>query len=471
MAEKFKTISANRAEPLKRAILGTLRVCSQDKDKNYRVRLELLNEQPNRNNWKFIAIREHINEFGNIPLLYATIGREKIGDGHNFDIVIGKNGRKRASYLSATSEKPWGWIPDMIAGRANAHIENIAGVEWVVADGYLPYQYNPEMIEELERHNGQMPISIEALVQENHMEGDIEVETKYSVVGVTILGIDVTPAVAGAKVRKLSFDDSTLEELKLRVASLANEGINTEPQTQNQKPNKGDVKAMKKILNLDDLKDKFAGYTVLAAKGLSVALLSDKGRACSYTFQEGESTVLPERIEKTTVNCSFGEGDDAIPVSEEVLIGTLQSKLNAAQTALEELTAEKAKEVQELTAKLNKMQEAEDKRRKDAVRAAISSELKKNQECFAADIANNLCDDMLTDECVNKYAGMTDSEGCFNGDVMAARDVASRCMNKVRDAAEIRKNSQKKQSVWGLPKDGERPADASDIELLVNEYK
>ena len=72
-----------------------------------------------------------------------------------------------------------------------------------------------------------------------------------------------------------------------------------------------------KILNLDDIRDKFEGYTVLGCNGLSVALLSDEGRTFTYTFQENEDTVVPSRIEAVAVNSVFGEGDGAVTVSAE----------------------------------------------------------------------------------------------------------------------------------------------------------
>lgn len=183
-----------------------------------------------------------------------------------------------------------------------------------------------------------------------------------------------------------------------------------------------------KILNLDDIRDKFEGYTVLGCNGLSVALLSDEGRTFTYTFQENEDTVVPSRIEAVAVNSVFGEGDGAVTVSAEQLIGTEKSQLNAAKAALEKEVQKNA----ELTAKLNKMEEQETARRKEAVKAAIKSRLADNKRDCGYDLPDTLCDSLMTDECIGKYAGMVDEHGAFCGEKQAMCDVDALCMDEIR---------------------------------------
>ena len=65
---------------------GQLRVCSSDDKKNYKVKLMLLNERVNRNNWQYTRVAEHAREAENIPLLYSVIDG-KIGNSHDFTIV------------------------------------------------------------------------------------------------------------------------------------------------------------------------------------------------------------------------------------------------------------------------------------------------------------------------------------------------------------------------------------------------
>ena len=431
---------------------GQLRVCSSDDKKNYKVKLMLLNEKVNRNNWQYTRVAEHAREAEDIPLLYSVVGN-KIGNSHDFEVVTDEKGNQYASFIGAESEHPYGWLPSVVDGHPNARMETIDGVEWLTATAYLPSFYNTEMIKELEKNGGQMPISIETLVSKFHMDGDVEVEDEYSIVGVTILGVTTTPAVAGANIRKLALKEGQLKELKLRVASLVSADSNNEPQTQ-QNSKKGVGKSMK-ILNLDDIRDKFEGYTVLGCNGLSVALLSDEGRTFKYTFQENEDTVVPSRIEAVAVNSVFGEGDGAVTVSAEQLIGTGKSQLNAAKAALEKEVQKNA----ELTAKLNKMEEQETARRKEAVKAAIKSRLADNKRDCGYDLPDTLCDSLTTDECIGKYAGMVDEHGAFCGEKQAMCDVDALCMDEIRkeNKAKAKNNGFK----WSNIRDGADESGAS----------
>lgn len=431
---------------------GQLRVCSSDDKKNYKVKLMLLNEKVNRNNWQYTRVAEHAREAEDIPLLYSVVGN-KIGNSHDFEVVTDEKGNQYASFIGAESEHPYGWLPSVVDGHPNARMETIDGVEWLTATAYLPSFYNTEMIKELEKNGGQMPISIETLVSKFHMDGDVEVEDEYSIVGVTILGVTTTPAVAGANIRKLALKEGQLKELKLRVASLVSADSNNEPQTQ-QNSKKGVGKSMK-ILNLDDIRDKFEGYTVLGCNGLSVALLSDEGRTFKYTFQENEDTVVPSRIEAVAVNSVFGEGDGAVTISAEQLIGTGKSQLNAAKAALEKEVQKNA----ELTAKLNKMEEQETARRKEAVKAAIKSRLADNKHDCGYDLPDTLCDSLMTDECIGKYAGMVDEHGAFCGEKQAMCDVDALCMDEIRkeNKAKAKNNGFK----WSNIRDGADESGAS----------
>lgn len=458
---QFKIVSNDNSTH--RIFSGQLRVCATDNKKNYKVKLMLLNEKVNENKWLYTRVAEHTHEVHDIPLLYSVING-KVGNSHDFEIVTDEMGNKYASFIGAESEHPYGWLPSIIDGKPNGGMEVVDGVEWLTANAYLPSFYNVEMIKELERNSGQMPISIETLVSKFHMEGDVEVEDEYSIVGVTILGITTKPAVKNANIRKLSVGGDELKKLKLRVASLSDE-FNIEPQTQNkQNSKKGETRTMAKVRKVDDLRSMFPNHTVLGVNGQSVALLNEKGRCCSYTFQENENTVVPERIEEIAVNSVFGEGDNAINISAEELVGAVQAQLNSTKTALDKATAENA----ELTAKINEMTEAERKRRKKVVEKAIKSRLDENKKDCGNDIDEHLCDDMLTDDCIGKYAEM-EKDGEFCGDTAAQTEVDARCMRKLKEASKARKNSEKiSYAFLDNLNGGEEPQ--NDVDALLNEY-
>lgn len=445
---KLKTVQAGQTG--RRIFHGELRVCAVDNKKNYTVELMLLNELVNENNWQYTDIESHKTEVENIPILYSVING-KVGNSHDFEIVTADDGKQYASFIGAESEHPYGWIPQLINGKPNAQIKRINNIDWLVAQGYLPRFYNTEMINELEKNGGKMPISIETLVEEYHMVGNVEVEDKYSIVGVTILGVATKPAVKGANIKKNAVNKQSLEELKLRVASLANANSNTEPQTQNN-TNKNKENTMK-VKNLEDLKPAFKalGYSALKVQGQTVALLSDTGRFCMYTYRDNEDTIVPERINEVPVTSTFGEGDETISLSGQEFVGETIAKLNATEAALKNKTTQYTTDTEALNAKLNKLIEAETQRRKNAIQQAVKAHFEKNKKHCSFEVDEHMCDDLLTDEIVNKYAEMVDVNGEFIGDKEIKKDVDSRFMEKMREEDEkkqIRKNAQSKTFLW-----------------------
>lgn len=457
---KFRTITTDSSTH--RIFDGQLRVCASDNKKNYKVKLMLLNEKVNRNKWRYTRISEHTDEAQDIPLLYSVING-KVGNSHDFDVVTDEKGNKYASFIGAESEHPYGWLPSIVDGEKNARMENIDGVDWLTATAYLPSHYNVEMIKELERNGNQMPISIETLVSKNHYEGDVEVEDEYSIIGVTILGITTTPAVANANIRKLSANGQAFQELKMRCASLADEFNMSRNSTKNQNSKKGVTRTMAKVRKIDDLHSLFPNHTVLGVNGQSVALLNEKGRCCSYTFQENENTVVPERIEEIAVNSVFGEGENAINISAEELVGSVQAQLNSTKTALDKATEENGK----LQAKINAMTEAEYLRRKKVVERAIRETFDDNRRQYGGDIDANFVDDLLTDECLSNYARMEDKDG-FCGENAARTEVDARCMRKLREVNKARQNTAKPKYAWELGGEGYEDKPESGINTAID---
>lgn len=415
---------------------GRLKLLSEKKGWLQKVEVWLLSEGVNRNNWDYQNLDEHRHLFAMTPILCAYVG-DKIGDGHNFEMRYDpKTGTEVPDFRDASAER----IVGLFEKESDVRIVYKDGKKWAVGTGTIFSWYNRQLVDKLKEVK-ELSVSIETLIDEMHMNGDVEVYTKYQILGTTILNEAVTPAVVGANIKALQEKGvGGIQELTMRVASYYEHlgtpkgSCNTnEPQTQKQKSSKGEKRTMK-VMNLEDLKDKFQGYTVLAAKGQSVALMANNGRTFTYTFPEDIDTVIPEKIEEVVVNSVFGEGENAVEVPAEKFVGVLQAKLNAAESALKEKTEESAQQIADLIAKLNKMVEAESKRRKEAVKAAINAQMEENRKNAGVEIAENLCIDLLTDEAVAKYAGMEDGEGCFCGDKAACMEVDARCMEAVRKA-------------------------------------
>lgn len=414
-----------------KSFIGDMRYMSQN-GYDVKVRLQLLNGKVNRNNWVFENITEHLSQFNGVAILISYKNGE-LGAGHEMD--FGKDGNP--SFKSATAERIVGYIPE----TADVHIENIDGVDWVVTnDAVIFGWYAPELSERLkgtgtltesEKQERSMRVSIETLIDDKYarIENGTEYYAKWKVLGVTILNDNVTEAVAGANIRALSeIGIAELREItNIRVAQAIQESA--------KQKNEKEKKQKMKNLNLQDLTGKFNGFTPIAVNGLSVALLSDNNRVALYKFNENEETVIPERIEMLNVNCPFGEGDEAVNVTADTLLGIVSAKCNSLQTALDSTTAENAA----LKEKVNALETAELNRRKEEVKEKINSRVAEIKENCS--VAINECADLLTDEKLTAFANMVEN-GKFVGAERACEMVDSRNMSKILATEKSKKREQ-----------------------------
>lgn len=438
---------------------GEIKFLSADNSLTTKVELLLLNDKKNRNNWIYKNLSEHSHLFARTPIL-ISYKNGQLGAGHEMDEVRDIYGEKRQSFMSAAAERMVGVLGD----ETEIRLENIDGTEWIIGRGIIYNFYAPELVDRLKRtgtfmgvrkdgniSDGSMSISIETLIKEYYKEGDTEIYTKYQILGTTILGDNVSPAVENANIRALCAlgVDGLREATQLRVASANEQMQKTNPQN---KTKKG-VTKMK--FNLEDLRGKFDKHTVLGVQGCNVALLSETGRIDTYSFNEGEESVLPERI-NTNANCKIevGEGDEVIALSAEQLLGTVMSKYNAEKQANESL----AKENATLKGKIDEMQKAEVIRRKNEIKEAIKAHLAEIKADLA-DVEVDNCDDLLADEKLDEYAKLE------NGKEAACKEVDSRAMKAVLTAKKAM-NTQKKVFAWDLGA-GEGETQKSGIEAAI----
>lgn len=207
-----------------KTVQGQLRVLATENPKLYDVEIWALNSEVNRNGWKYINLAQHLDEFLDIPLLTAYVGGGMvIGDGHNYNLKRDpETGEEYASFTAPDAERIVGWVPK---DRSNVRLEMQDGIEWVVLKGSLWAWYAKELVDQIARQ-GRMEVSIETLILKEHQEEGVDVEEEYLVLGVTILGNGVTPAVAGAKIQtlaELSELRSNMAEQILKAASFIGE--------------------------------------------------------------------------------------------------------------------------------------------------------------------------------------------------------------------------------------------------------
>ena len=411
---------------LHRVEFGRLKVLEAVNRKLYRVEIWALNDRVNRNGWKYINLESHLPEFQNIPILTAYLRDGKvIGDGHNFDMRIDpKTGEQYASFTGADSERIVGWIPK----DANIRIEPEGDTKWVVVTGYLWTWYSRELVEKIAGQGGGMEVSIETLVTKEHRENSYDVEEEYVVLGVTVLGDGVSPAVAGASIKSLAELRSSMKDEILKAASYIGE---KEPETQ--KPT--NPKERKKITMIPTMRQlaeagkAFEGYTCvgLSEDGMRVALLSADHAPFFYAFSETDKgNVIPERIKAASAIVSFKADEMETEASLDTVMAPALNSLKTAEERVKALEAEK----QSLTEKLEGMEKREKARRlqaaKDAAKAALDKFNANRDEDrkFNCDILDGLNSRIDAGE----FTDCEDKECNWVGDKMVANEVAVLCM-------------------------------------------
>lgn len=428
---KFKTVSAGGKMV---SATGTLRILSEVDGWKQKVELWLLNSKVNRNNWKYINLEQHKDLFAETPILVAYVG-DRIGDGHNFEEVREADGSVTASFMASTAERIVGYFKS----SADIRIEEKDGQKWIVGVGYIWKWYAQELVKKLKKQGLEgMSVSIETLIDEMYTEGTTEVFTRYQVLGTTVLGDGVSPAVENANIRALSvIGRKEVREMTLRVASENEKSHKKNPQN---KKRKGETTTMK----LKDLQPKFNGFTVIAVDGERVALLSDKGVPhLSTAKKDGDDYIIGTKDE-VKANATFSDGENSMELSVEAIADPYIARCNELEMQLAKANAANTAKDEIIT----KMQNTEKARRKNAVKDAIKNRLNQINANSEDQIEEDACNALLTDERVEEYSCMEDKDGNFCGDVAACKDVDSICMNKRIEKNKIKANASKARFAW-----------------------
>lgn len=420
-----------RQESEYRSALGNMRVLAQENEYLYKVELWLLNGKKNRNGWIYKNLRDHIKQFVDTPILVAYINKgNKIGDGHNFTMKRGRDGKEYASFTDETAERIVGWFSD----SDNIRIENKDGTEWIVATGRLWSWYAAELTEMLTRRGNEgMDVSIETLIEEMHLEDDAEVFTKYTVLGTTILGIGVTPAVAGAKIRALSMKEE-MEKLKLRVASYQEKISDTTRRSGN--------RMNKAIAN--SLQARFEGYRVIAASddGLNVCLLSEGGVPCTYSFcSKDETTIATERIKPVMANTIFPFENEEISVDAMDLLCTVNALKSASDAELEKTKIALQETQKNLESAKNRETAWHVNAAKETIKSTFNAFNEDQPEGEKIDVA--LCNELVKRAEDGEYNECLNKNGEWAGCEVAKSDMLAKCAEAVREINRSRVNAAK----------------------------
>ena len=434
---------------LHRVEVGRLKVLEAVNRKLYRVEIWALNDRVNRNGWKYINLASHLSEFQDIPILTAYLrdGRV-IGDGHNFDMRIDpKTGEQYASFTGADSERIVGWIPK----DANIRIEPEGDTKWVVVTGYLWTWYSRELVEKIAGQGGGMEVSIETLVTKEHREDGYDVEEEYVVLGVTVLGDGVSPAVAGASIKSLAELRSSMKDEILKAASYVGE---KEPETQKttKKPKeRTKITMIPTMRQLQEAGKAFEGYTCvgLSEDGMRVALLSAENAPFFYAFSETDKgNVIPERIKAASALVTFKADEQETEASLDAVMAPALNSLKTAEERVKDLEAEN----KTLTEKLEAMEKREKARRlqaaKDAAKNALAA-FNADRECERQVCEDALCELNERIEC-GEFSECVDKECNWNGDQAVAKEVYAICALEQMKQSKADKAKEKHYHTWNM---------------------
>lgn len=387
---------------------GKLKVLAKEDEFLYRVEVWLLNSEVNRNNWQYLNLDEHRKLFVDTPILVAYAG-SKVGDGHNFRMKRDENGDAYASFTDANAERIVGWFKN----DDDIRIEEKDGVRWIVGDGTIWSYYARELADLLTEQGAEgMDVSIETLVDNIRVENGVEVFEDYQILGTTILGKGVSPAVAGAHIRALSLEDD-LKDFKLRVASYMETAKETTKGTKRMAFNK---------VQLEELGKKFNGYKIVGTSedGKHIALMSETDNCFyGYTF-EGEEEVNAENIKPVSLNAEAAFGEDEKVALDVIGVYVDEIKNLTARATDAETRADAAE------AECKALKEKETKRRNKAVVAAINALMTAyNAEAEEA-MDEKECADIVEDAENGAFAECENADGEFCGEEKACSLVKAR---------------------------------------------
>lgn len=388
---------------------GKLKVLSKEDEFLYKVEVWLLNSEVNRNNWQYLNLDEHRKLFVDTPILVAYAGN-KVGDGHNFRMKRDENGEAYASFTDANAERIVGWFKN----DEDIRIEEKDGVRWIVGNGTIWSYYARELADLLTEQGAEgMDVSIETLVDNIRVENGVEVFENYQILGTTILGQGVNPAVAGAHIRALSLEDD-LKDFKLRVASYM--------ETAQETIQKGKKRMAFNKVQLDELGQKFNGFKIVGASedGKHIALMSETDNCFyGYTFN-GEDEINAENIKPVSLNAEADFGED-----EKVLVDVIGVYVDEIKN-LNTRIADAETRANAAEAECKALKERETKRRNkaavDAINALVAAYNAEAEEAMD----EKECADIVASAENGEFSDCNNADGEFCGDEKACALVKAR---------------------------------------------
>lgn len=456
---------------------GELKVLERLNDYEFAVSLRIMRSGLNRNRWDYQNVDKYYLSFAGQPILCA-FPNGRVGLGHEMEEKTDEQGETYYSFVGADSEK--------IVGTISENEEDISLVEedgetWVVAKGRLFAFYAKELVDYIVE-KGSMEVSAETEVYESHMDGDIEVFTKWAALGVTCLGAGVAPAIPGARIQEFAALSEEFKEVCLKAAAYkadkvqeeekVNEPEATEPINKPHYLNNNAKESVKMTKfnkkQVAELASKFEGYTVLAAgsdeNGIHVCLMSDDGTTATYTMDSLEDTVAPEKIVKVNAQIAFTGSDWEIAVDAYEIVEDLVVKSVKVNADLDKAQAD----LKEANDKIEQMVKNEMNRRVSAAKETAADTLAKFNANRVSPVADSVLDSIMASIDNGEFSKFENENGEWIGAEEVKTKVLASCAADVmeKDAAEA--NAHKKQFVWEGIK-GNSSFDRGDVASLLDQ--
>lgn len=455
-----------------RSVAGELKILERKGEFIFPVEIWMLNNSVNRNKWKFVNLEKHRPMWAGVPILVAYV-RDKVGDGHNQETKMGKDGEPYQSFTGATAERIVGAISE---NPSDIRLEERDGYTWVVGKGLLWKWYAKELVDKISddaRQGRAMSVSIEALVTDCYQEADYEVETEYTPLGVTILGDSVQPAVEDAHIAMLNAMQDEFKELKLRAASYIEPSSENEPQKNTKKGMKNNMRLSNQQLR--ELQPMFDGMKLLAAEQrengcVDVCLMGKENITYMCRLEKDERgtdmSARPERLKRMSVKAHWcAEGCEEIEADASDMVecavsaaAETESKLTACQSALEKAQSE-----------LATMRANENARRLEAAKAAAKETLDKFNANRDDKVSEKVLSALNADIDAGKFTACEDENHKWNGDKTVTEKVLSACASAVMemDAKLAAARAEKNRSTFAWEKFASGFADDGSVEALL----
>jgi hypothetical protein len=426
---------------------GSLTVLQRLNQYEFAVEVRMMREGINRNYWDYRNLDKYYQTFVGQPILCAYV-HGKIGDGHNMrEKTNRETGERYYSFTDETSER--------IVGSLSNDIEDFSIVEengekWLVAKGRLWEFYAPELVQKIIR-TGRMDVSVETLVEESQQDGEIEVFTSWTGLGVTILGDDVQPAIPNASIKALELLKDEFAEAKLKAASYEKSVEDEQTNEENKiERGKNEMISLNKR-ELSALQDKyFKDYRVLSAshdkeKGETLICMMKDGATYQYVLGDAETTVQPERIVSVHVNASVSfDNERNLSVDTGDIIDVIAKDYETLNAKYNELEANAKKANDELDA----LKKSETSRRIKAAKKAAEETLRKYNETSDVKVDASVLVKINEDIEDGDYSECEDKDGEWCGEEEVANDVLAECAKATQKANEAKAAKERTHVVW-----------------------